>query len=281
MSNAESAEDYNLQFTSLREPVQQLQRTTCSDAPSAVAVRETQAISDLLAGGRTNKCRILGNGVSFNNLVKLKDSNNYIEWASSIRAAARKEGVWHIITGHCTKPREPSGSFSPEQRRIYSEDLLFWMDKNDLALGGLEGSLESNVRLSTDDGSFENARELWLALEKKFKPQSKVNLYHLLMTLGRITLDDFSGSISKFADEIEGIRQHIMRSTPATETLPAWFFTFTFIRGLGERFLPFIHDILTTPDNSQGLLGRSFESVVLQAIEFDRFQGELEDVPLE
>jgi hypothetical protein len=272
MSNAESAENYSLQFASSGE----LQRPTCSEVPSAATVRETQAISDFVAVGRTNKCRMLGNGLSFNNLVKLKDNSNYIEWASSIRAAARKEGVWHIITGHCTKPSEPSGICSSEQRRIYSEDLLLWMDKNDLALGGIEGSLESNVRLSTDDESFENARELWLALERKFKPQSKVNLYHLLTTLGRITLDDFSGSIPKFADEIEGIRRHIMKSTPATENLPVWFFTFTFIRGLGERFLPFIHDILTTSDDSQGLWGRSFESVVLQAMEVDRLQREIE-----
>jgi hypothetical protein len=276
MTNAENDENCNLLSASSSDHVQPLQRATSSDALSAAEMRETQAINDFLAGGRKSNSRMLGNGLSFNNLVTLRDSNNYNEWASSIRAAARKEGVWHLILGHCTKPLEPSESCSPEEKRIYSRDLLFWVDQNDLALGGLEGSLDLNVRMSLDDETFDNARDLWLALEKKFKPQSKVDLYHLLLTLGRMTLDDSNGSISKFAGEIQDLRRHIMRSTPTTEVLPPWFFTFTFIRGLGERFLPFIHDVLSNTDNSQGLLGRSFESVILQAIEFDSLQRGIE-----
>ncbi|GIJ88498.1 hypothetical protein Asppvi_007422 [Aspergillus pseudoviridinutans] len=275
--NPENAADYNQDFGFSGEPFSLLQNTTSSsDALAAAAAREARAIEDFLATGRINKCRTLGNGLSFNTVTKLSSGGNYAEWASSFRAAARKEGVWYLITGHCKKPSEPSVDCAPEQRQIYYEDLLHWANKNDLALGGLEGSLEADVRLTLDNEGFDDARELWLALEKMFKPPSKVDLFQLLARVETVKLDDFNGNIAKFANEIRRIRQDITKSVPAAEALPAWYFTFAFIRGLGDRFLPLVHDLLTNSDDSQGLLACSFESAVLQALEVDQVQKEIE-----
>jgi hypothetical protein len=275
--NPENAADYNEDFGVLDELFPLIRNTTSSsDAPADAPAKEALAIEGFLATGRTKKCRTLGNGLSFNTVTKLTSAGNYAEWASSFRAAARKEGVWYLIIGRCKKPPEPSGDCSPEQRQIYYEDLLHWVDKNDFALGGLEGSLETDVRLALDIESFDNARELWLALEKLFKPPSKVDLFHQLARIETIKLDDFNGNVAKFASEIRRIRQEVTKSVPAAEALPAWFFTFAFIRGLGDRFLPLVHDLLTNSDDSQGFLACSFESAVLQALELDQLQNEIE-----
>lgn len=276
-SNPDSAADYNQDFSFLDEPFSLLQKTTSSsDTLAAAAAREERAIEGFLATGRIKKCRTLGNGLFFNSVTKLSSSGNYAEWASSFRAAARKEGVWYLITGHCKKPSEPSGDCSHEQREVYYEDLLHWANKNDLALGGLEGSLEADVRLTLDHEGFDHARELWLALEKMFKPPSKLDLFQLLARIETIKLDDFNGNIARFANEIRRIRQDVTKYVPAAEALPAWYFTFAFIRGLGDLFLPLVHDLLSNSDDSQGLLACSFESAVLQALEVDQRQNEIE-----
>ncbi|KAK7968728.1 hypothetical protein PG988_007801 [Apiospora saccharicola] len=53
----------------------------------------------------------------------------------------------------------------------YNDDLTYWNNKRDLALGGIDGSLAESVQAMADD--VECAHGLWLRLEQVFKPSEQ------------------------------------------------------------------------------------------------------------
>ncbi|TAQ89194.1 hypothetical protein B7494_g2489 [Chlorociboria aeruginascens] len=215
----------------------------------------------------TKERRRVGNGLAFHNIVKLVGSENYAEWVRAVRAAARKEAVWDIMTGECSGPEALRSDATAAQHLAYQDDLAYFHNKNDLALGALEGSLEQNVQLFVDN--YTSAREMWLKLEQDFKPKGDKLLFGQLCSLERLSLKT-CGDVANIADGIKHFEKRIS-SIKGYERLPAWFFSFRFLSCLGPRYNNFVSNLLATHAfaSSNSCSGRplTFDQIVLMALE--------------
>lgn len=132
--------------------------------------------------------RTVGNGLSFQGITKLRGAENYEEWVRAVRAAARKEGVWDMMTGACERPcSPPRPGASTAALQDYNDDLTYWENKRDLALGGIEGSLAESVQPMAD--GIKCALALWRKLEQVFKPSEQKSLYSTMQKLESLSLE--------------------------------------------------------------------------------------------
>lgn len=209
--------------------------------------------------------RNIGTGTAFNGLVKLRGRENYLEWARAIRAAARKEGVWDVMTGTCGPPKPINPRASLAEQQEYQDDILYWSNKTELALGGLEGSLEDHIQASVDN--IECPRKMWLILEQNYKPRESKDLYNLIQRLDNISLDD-CGNVERLATELRQIQGRVGQ-LKSSESLPSWYFAFRFLHSLGSAYEDFTTKVLMEVHANQEQ-DISFEQIVSQAIVEER-----------
>ncbi|KAH6710544.1 hypothetical protein BKA61DRAFT_611901 [Leptodontidium sp. MPI-SDFR-AT-0119] len=224
--------------------------------------------SSLTPCGTTNR-RIIGNGAAFNAVSPLRGTENYLEWARAIRVAARKEGVWGTICGSCVKPKLKAFASAAEQHQ-YQEDVSYWANMNDLALGGLEGSLEKDLQVSVDHIAC--SREMWLKLERDYSPTDSRILYGLVERLDGISWDAYDG-VEKIASEILSVLKQ-MAILKQTQKLPEWYFSMRFLHSLGPAYSEFVSDIIASKGvlTHEGMVGGalSFQQVVAEALSEER-----------
>lgn len=212
--------------------------------------------------------RNIGTGTAFNEIVKLRGMENYDAWSRAVRAAARKEGVWDMLTGQCMLPTPLPPNPSVAEQQEYQDNSVYWNNKKDLALGGLEGSLEEHIQESVDIQADECPRAVWLRLEQKYKPIENKMVYTLVQRLDNMSLK-YYGSVERLAGELRQIQQKL-ESVKKSEGLPSWYFTIRFLHSLGMAYEEFVSGILATEaalvrDKEPGN-ELNFEQIVSRAI---------------
>ncbi|KAK8097416.1 hypothetical protein PG984_016555 [Apiospora sp. TS-2023a] len=209
--------------------------------------------------------RTLGNGLSFQGITKLRGAENYEEWVRAIRAAARKEGVWDMMTGTCERPRSPVPGASSTTLQEYNDDLTYWTNKRDLALGGIEGSLAESVQAMADD--VECVHALWVKLEQAFKPASEQkSLYSTMQKLESLSLET-EGSVERLVNELRRLQKTMASFVKTQELLPGWYFNIRFLLALGSRYHGFVSAVMTPgPDFVDVSSAGSFEQLVAMAV---------------
>jgi len=205
--------------------------------------------------------RNIGTGTAFNGLVKLRGTENYPEWSRAIRAAARKEGVWDIMTGQCVSPEPLRANATLAEQQEHQDNVVYWTNKTELALGGLEGSLEDHIQAPVDN--IECPRTMWLKLERDYKPTEDKALYTLIQRLDNISLKS-CGNVERLATELRQIQDRIDH-LKKNETLPGWYFVLRFLHSLGSAYEEFITNVLFDAHKDQER-EFSFEHIVAQAI---------------
>ena len=209
--------------------------------------------------------RNVGNGAAFNGIVKLRGRENYQEWFRAIRAAARKEGVWDMLTGGCSRPEPLDPDATVAEQRDYQDNMVYWTNKSDLALGGIEGSLEDHIQASLD--CIDCPRAVWLKLERDYNPRGAKVLYDLVQKLDSLTLMD--GSVEKLADGLRELKNKIDTQKGA-EALPAWYYSIRFLRSLTPAYKDLISSIMDRDavlgDEKHQIRELAFEQIVSRAI---------------
>lgn len=169
------------------------------------------------------------------------------------------------MTGTCgpPKPINPNASICDQQE--YQDDIVYWTNKTELALGGLEGSLEDQIQASVDN--IECPRTMWLTLEREYKPGESKDLYNLIQRLDNISLMG-CGNVERLATELRQIQDRV-EYLKKSESLPSWYFAFRFLHSLGSAYEDFTTKVLLEAhrDQEQDI---NFEQIVTQAIVEER-----------
>ncbi|KAK6858115.1 C6 transcription factor [Apiospora arundinis] len=185
--------------------------------------------------------RTIGNGASFRDIPKLRGADNYEEWMRTIRAAARKEGVWDMMVGICHMPPAPVPGAALAAHKKYNDDLTYWQNKQDLALGGIEGALTETAQVLVDGA--ECAHAMWTKLEQEFKPSHhNETLYSTMQRLENLSLAT-QGTVHRLADELR-LLQKSLASLIKVQELPGWYFSIRFLLSLGPEYNGFILNIM-------------------------------------
>lgn len=207
--------------------------------------------------------RSIGNGASFQGVPKLRGPENYDEWVRAIRAAARKEGVWDMMTGVCEKPVVPRSDAPIAILQQYNDDMTYWNNKRDLALGGIEGSLSEPLQASVDD--IECTRDMWQKLEQECRPSNQKALLSTMRSLEGLSLAP-GGTVERLADELRLLREKL-GSLTKTEKLPDWYFSIRLLLSLGSDYNEFISSLMSPGTGFMDLGAKdSFEKVISAAI---------------
>ncbi|KAH8797724.1 hypothetical protein F5884DRAFT_150637 [Xylogone sp. PMI_703] len=208
--------------------------------------------------------RNIGNGMAFNGIVKLRGKENYQEWYRAVRAAARKEGVWDMLTGDCSRPHPPGPGASLAEQQEYHDNIVYWNSKSELALGGIEGSLEKSAQASVDN--IECPRAMWLKLERDYNPLGTKVLYDLMQKLDTLNL---SGDVEKLADDLRELKKRIDTQREA-DALPHWYYTIRFLRSLAPAYEEFVSSMMdrdaASGDDKHRFTELTFEQVVSKAM---------------
>lgn len=211
--------------------------------------------------------RNIGSGTAFQGIIKLQGASNYQDWVRAIRAAARKEGVWDMMTGLCQKPCPPKPGSSLAVQQRYHDDIVYWSNKSELALGGLEGSLSEAIQEYVDN--IECARAIWLRLEQKFKPVESKTVYNAVQELSSLSLRN-TGGVEDLANKLRLSREKL-NSLTRDALLPEWYFSVRFMLSLGHDYEDLISSVLSVESNfADNDASTSFERIVARAMSEER-----------
>ncbi|KXJ87201.1 hypothetical protein Micbo1qcDRAFT_236424 [Microdochium bolleyi] len=177
--------------------------------------------------------RKIGTGASFQALPTLTGPENYSSWVRAIRAAARKEGVWDMMTGVCERPSTPRPDASPTSKQRHNDDMTYWLNKRELALGAIEGSLADDLQARIEN--IECAREVWLTLERECKVSKEQALLDAIKRLRNLSGEASVGGIERLACRIQELRAD-MQCITALPQVPEWYFAVQFLISLPPVF---------------------------------------------
>ncbi|KAK8091238.1 hypothetical protein PG994_000743 [Apiospora phragmitis] len=183
-------------------------------------------------------------------------------------AAARKEGVWDMLTDVCERPRAPLPPLgaSPAVRQQYNDDMTYWTNKRDLALGGLEGSLSDAMQARVDN--IECARDMWLTLERECKrsdEQILLETMQKLKDLATTAAHDGNTTVARLASQLRELRTKL-GSVVKVHPLPDWYFTMHFLLCLPPVYNELISRITASGADAFDLSSEgSFEQAIALA----------------
>lgn len=192
-----------------------------------------QTSSPVLNQCSSSMRRKIGNGASFQSLPVLTGPENYNSWVRAIRAASRKEGVWDMMTGVCERPCTPRPDASPTTKQRHNDDMTYWLNKRELALGAIEGSLADDLQARIEN--IECAREVWLTLERECKASKEQALLDAIRRLRNLSGEASVGGIERLACRIGELRTDMQCITTLPQ-VPEWYFTVQFLVSLPPAF---------------------------------------------
>ncbi|KAJ1337158.1 RNA polymerase II-specific transcription factor-like protein [Microdochium nivale] len=193
----------------------------------------TRTSSPILNQCSSSMRRKIGNGASFQSLPTLNGPENYNSWVRAIRAAARKEGVWDMMTGVCERPSTPRPDASPTSKQRHNDDMTYWLNKRELALGAIEGSLADDLQARIEN--IECAREVWLTLERECKVSKEQALLDAIKRLRNLSGEPSVGGIERLACRVQELRADMQCITTLPQ-VPEWYFTVQFLVSLPPVF---------------------------------------------